>query len=195
MTRPLSVVADASYQEKPATVLLSPSASLTDADDTASGFLAAGQITAGSFHGDGDTLTIGGATSGTVTGITFLWDPTLHTMELTGASSPANYQALLQTVGIPIDERQSHRLQREFATDTDLVRIGWRGCYDHNDDDRYRSRERRAPGDGCCNRCVYRERNAGDDLAGRDRERRRQLSTWSSGLVELLAARLTAVMF
>ena len=91
------VVADANYQENAPPVLLSPSASLTDADDTELNF-AAVQITAGSFPGDGDTLTIGGATSGTVTGITFLWNPTLHALELTGASSPANYQALLQTV-------------------------------------------------------------------------------------------------
>ena len=94
---PALVVADASYQENADPVLLSPSASLTDADDTELNF-AAVQITAGSFPGDGDILTIGGATSGTVTGITFLWNPTLHALELTGASSAANYQALLQTV-------------------------------------------------------------------------------------------------
>ena len=33
-----------------------------------------------------------------MTGITFLWDPSLHALVLTGASSVANYQALLQTV-------------------------------------------------------------------------------------------------
>jgi hypothetical protein len=55
------------------------------------------QITAGSFPGDGDTLT-GGATSGIVNGITFIWNPTLHALVLTGASLVANYQALLQTV-------------------------------------------------------------------------------------------------
>ena len=94
---PALVVADATYQEDAAPVLLSPSASLTDADDTELNF-AAVQITAGSFPGDGDTLTVGGATSGTVTGITFLWDPTLHALVFTGASSVANYRALLQTV-------------------------------------------------------------------------------------------------
>jgi FG-GAP-like repeat len=56
------------------------------------------QITAGSFPGDGDTLTVGGATSGIVNGITFIWNPTLHALVLTGASLVANYQALLQTV-------------------------------------------------------------------------------------------------
>ena len=93
---PVLVVADATYQED-VPVLLSPSASLTDVDDTEFDF-AAVQITAGSFPGDGDTLTVNGATSGTLTGITFLWDPTLHALVLTGASSVANYQALLQTV-------------------------------------------------------------------------------------------------
>src|SRR4029077_12223396 len=34
----------------------------------------------------------------TVTGITFLWNPTLHALVFTGASLVANYQALLQTV-------------------------------------------------------------------------------------------------
>ncbi len=94
---PALVVADATYQENAAPVLLSPSASLTDADDTELNF-AAVQITAGSFPGDGDTLTVNGATSGTVNGITFTWNPTLHALVLTGASLVANYQALLQTV-------------------------------------------------------------------------------------------------
>ena len=93
---PVLVVADATYQED-VPVLLSPSASLTDVDDTELNS-AAVQIAAGSFPGDGDTLTVGGATSGTVTGITFLWDPTLHALVFTGASSVANYQALLQTI-------------------------------------------------------------------------------------------------
>ena len=56
------------------------------------------QITAGSFPGDGDILTVNGATSGMVTGITFTWNPALHALVLSGASLVANYQALLQTV-------------------------------------------------------------------------------------------------
>ncbi|HEY9378307.1 MAG TPA: hypothetical protein VIQ02_14580, partial [Jiangellaceae bacterium] len=92
---PALVVADATYQENAAPVLLSPSASLTDADDTELNF-AAVQITDGSFPGDGDTLTVGGDPSGT--GITFTWNPTLHALVFTGASSVAYYQALLQTV-------------------------------------------------------------------------------------------------
>ena len=94
---PALVVADANYQENAPRVFLSPSASLTDADDPELN-LAAVNITDGSFTDDGDTLTVGGATSGTVTGITFIWMPTLHALDFTGASSLANYQALLQTV-------------------------------------------------------------------------------------------------
>ncbi len=93
----LTVAVNATYQENAAAVSLSPALNLTDADDTELNF-AAVQITAGSFPGDGDTLTVNGATSGTVTGITFTWNPTLHALVLTGASSVANYQALLQTV-------------------------------------------------------------------------------------------------
>ena len=92
---PALVVADATYQEGAAPVLLSPSAGLTDADDTEL-TSAAVEIAAGSFPGDGDILTVGGDPTGT--GITFLWDPTLHALVFTGASSVANYQALLQTV-------------------------------------------------------------------------------------------------
>ena len=91
----LAVAVNATYQENALPVLLSPSASLTDADDTELNF-AAVQITAGSFPGDGDTLTVGGDPSGT--GITVTWDPALHALVLTGASSVANYLALLQTV-------------------------------------------------------------------------------------------------
>ena len=94
----ITVDPSATYVEDAAPVLLSPSASLADVDDTELNF-AAVHITAGSFPGDGDTLTVNGATSGTtVTGITFLWNPTLHALVLTGASSVANYQAVLQTV-------------------------------------------------------------------------------------------------
>jgi hypothetical protein len=91
----LAVAANATYQENGAAVSLSPALNLTDADDTELNS-AAVQITAGSFPGDGDTLTVGGDPSGT--GITFTWNPTLHALVLTGASSVANYQALLQTV-------------------------------------------------------------------------------------------------
>ena len=94
---PALVVADATYQENAAPVLLSPALSLTDADDTELNF-AAVKITAGSFPGDGDTLTVNGATSGTVTGITFAWNPTSHALILSGASLVADYHALLQTV-------------------------------------------------------------------------------------------------
>src|SRR4029079_16189383 len=94
----ITVDPSAAYVENAAAVVLAPSATLSDVDDTELNF-AAVHITAGSFPGDGDTLTVNGDTSGTtVTGITFLWNPTLHTLVLTGASSVANYQAVLQTV-------------------------------------------------------------------------------------------------
>src|SRR4029450_11504941 len=106
-------------------VSLSPSASLTDADDTELNF-AAVQITAGSFPGDGDTLTVGGDPSGT--GITFTWSPTLHALVLTGASSVANYQALLQTVqfqstrGDPLDfDASPQRTLTWFVSDGTAV--------------------------------------------------------------------------
>ena len=117
--------------------MLSPSAGLTDADDTEL-TSAAVQIAAGSFPGDGDTLTIGGVTSGIVTGITFLWDPTLHALVSTGASSVANYQALLQTVQFQSTSHNPADFGAESATDPDLVRIGWHGRHERNDDTRYR---------------------------------------------------------
>src|SRR5262245_5371082 len=94
---PALVVANATYQENAAPVLLSPSASVTDPDDTDLTFGAV-QITNGSFPGDGDVLSIAGATSGTSNGITFNWNPTFHTLFFSGASSVANYQALLQSI-------------------------------------------------------------------------------------------------
>ena len=92
-----SVVTNATFQENSAAVLLSPAVTLTDTDDTVlNGALV--RITDGSFPGDGDTLTVNGATSGTASGIAYLWNPTLHALVFTGASSVANYQALLQQV-------------------------------------------------------------------------------------------------
>src|SRR5262245_31483356 len=94
---PALSAANATYQENAAPVLLSPSASVTDPDDTELTFGAV-QITTGSFPGDGDVLSIAGATSGTSNGITFNWNPTFHTLFFSGASSVANYQALLQSI-------------------------------------------------------------------------------------------------
>ena len=59
----ITVDPSATYIENAAPVSLSPALDLTDADDTELNF-AAVQITAGSFPGDGDTLTVNGATSG-----------------------------------------------------------------------------------------------------------------------------------
>ena len=92
-----AVATNATFQENGAAVVPSPAITLTDADDTVlNGALV--RITDGSFPGDGDTLTVNGAISGTVDGINFLWNPTLHALAFTGASSVANYRALLQQV-------------------------------------------------------------------------------------------------
>src|SRR4029453_4578987 len=94
----LIVAANASFLENAAPELLSPSVDLTDLDDADLTF-ASVQITDGSFSGDGDVLTAGGLTSGTVTGIMFTWDATLHALIFNATSSVANYRALLQPGG------------------------------------------------------------------------------------------------
>jgi hypothetical protein len=77
--------------------VLAPLATLSDVDDTELNG-AVVTITDGSFPGDGDILSVGGVTSGTVNGITFVWMPMQHALVFGGASSVANYQALLQQV-------------------------------------------------------------------------------------------------
>ena len=86
----------AAYVENAAVTALAPLATLTDVDD-AEFSEAVVRITDGAIPGDGDTLTVGGLTSGTINGITFLWDAAEHALVFTGASSVANYQDLLRT--------------------------------------------------------------------------------------------------
>ncbi len=93
----ITVAPSAAYVENAAAVVLAPLATLSDVDDTQLNGAVVG-ITDGSFPGDGDTLTVGGATSGTVNGITFQWMPTQHVLVFGGASLVANYQALLGQV-------------------------------------------------------------------------------------------------
>ena len=93
----ITVDPSAAYVENAAAVVLAPTAALSDVDDTElHGALVS--ITAGSFPGDGDILSVGGVTSNTVNGITFVWMPAQHALVFSGASSVANYQALLQQV-------------------------------------------------------------------------------------------------
>ena len=93
----ITVDPSAAYVENAAAVVLAPTAALSDVDDTElHGALVS--ITAGSFPGDGDILSVGGVTSNTVNGITFTWMPAQHALVFSGASSVANYQALLQQV-------------------------------------------------------------------------------------------------
>ena len=93
----LIVAANAGFLENAAAVLLSPALDIADVDSGQLSF-AAVEISDGSFAGDGDALTVGGATSGSVNGITFSWFPALHSLVFNGGSSVANYQALLRTV-------------------------------------------------------------------------------------------------
>ena len=93
----LSVAENASYTENAAPITLSPSITLADADNATLAF-AAVRIADGSFTSDGDILTIGGATSGTVNGITFGWSAAAHALIFIGAAALADYQSLLQGV-------------------------------------------------------------------------------------------------
>src|SRR5262245_682083 len=93
----VAIQASATYVENTAAVALSPLAGVTDADDPQLTF-ASVEINQGSFSGDGDVLTIAGATSGAVGGVTFLWDPTLHTLVFNGAAPVATYQDLLRQI-------------------------------------------------------------------------------------------------
>ena len=93
----ITVDPSAAYVENAAAVVLAPLATLSDVDDTELNGAVVG-ITDGSFPGDGDILSVGGVTSNTVTGITWVWMPTQHALVFTGASPVANYQALLQQV-------------------------------------------------------------------------------------------------
>jgi hypothetical protein len=93
----ITVDPSAVYVENAAAVVLAPTAALSDADDTElHGALVS--ITGGSFPGDGDILSVGGVTSNTVNGITFVWMPAQHALVFSGASSVANYQTLLRQV-------------------------------------------------------------------------------------------------
>ena len=85
------------YVENAATVTLDPLAAVTDIDDAELSQVVI-QITSGGLPGDFLTAN-GGATGGTVDGITFNYDAAEHAMVLTGASSVLSYQNLLRTVG------------------------------------------------------------------------------------------------
>jgi hypothetical protein len=93
----ISVETTATYIENGTAIPLSPLAIVTDPDDTELEF-AAVLIEDGSFPGDGDELTINGATSGSVDGVTFQWDPTQHTLTLFGSAPVAVYQELLRNI-------------------------------------------------------------------------------------------------
>ena len=88
-------------------------------------------------------------------------------MVMTGASSVANYQDLLRTVGF----HSTSDNPTNFGADAIRI-LTWTvsdgdGDHDHDDDTRYPGRERCPAGDGCRNRGLYGERGAGRALAGR----------------------------
>jgi hypothetical protein len=93
----IAVDPSATYVEGGASVVLSPSVILADPDSSELSF-AVVRITAGSFAGDGDELSILGSTSGVLGGITWEWDPASHSLVLTGAATASAYQSLLQSV-------------------------------------------------------------------------------------------------
>ena len=176
---PALVVADATYQEGAAPVLLSPSADLTDADDTEL-TSAAVQITAGSFPGDGDILTVGGDPTGTWHHVPL--GPHTACVGLHRCEFGRELPGVVADGPISIDERQSHRLRRESATDPDVVRIGWHGRHDRNDDTRYRC-PRRSGGGGARRGRHHREHfdpraRGGRELVQQQRLRPRQRSRW-----------------
>ena len=94
---PAVVLEGTVYVENAATVTLDPLAAVTDLDDAELSQVVI-QITSGGLPGDFLTAN-GGATGGTVDGITFIYDTAEHAMVLIGASSVLNYQNLLRTVG------------------------------------------------------------------------------------------------
>ena len=81
------------------TVTLSPSVTVTDADDL---FLknATVSITAGTFAGDGDVLAINGATSGTLDSgsISFSYSSSTEALTLSGTDTLAAYQTALDSI-------------------------------------------------------------------------------------------------
>jgi hypothetical protein len=81
------------------TVTLSPALSVSDPDSlTLAG--ATVKITGGTFGGDGDVLSIAGATSGTLDAgaIAFSYDASAETLTLTGSDTFADYQTALDSV-------------------------------------------------------------------------------------------------
>lgn len=92
----LTVAESATYTENSPPLVLSPAVTLTDSDDTDLS-LASVRIVGGTFV-SGDMLTIGGATSGTVGGITFQWVEATRMLVMTGTGSIADYQSLLQGI-------------------------------------------------------------------------------------------------
>ena len=142
---PALAVADATYQEGAAPVLLSPSAGLTDADDTEFNS-AAVQIAAGSFPGDGDILTVGGDHHRHSDWHHVPLEPHTARVGLHRGEFGRELPGVVADGPISIDQRHPHSPRWQSATDPDLVRIGWHSRHDRNDDTQYRCRRRSGSG-------------------------------------------------
>jgi hypothetical protein len=92
-----NVATSQNYTEGGPTPILSTNVSVSDPDDLdlSSATVA---ITGGTFAGDGDTLGISGATSGTVSAISFSYNSSTETLTLSGADALPAYRALLDEV-------------------------------------------------------------------------------------------------
>src|SRR5262249_14775826 len=89
----LAGVASSIVSSPTSTVTLSPSVTITDADNNKMAS-ATVQITGGTFAGDGDVL----AATTTGTSITASYNAATETLTLTGSDTLANYQAVLDSV-------------------------------------------------------------------------------------------------
>ncbi|PSJ38893.1 beta strand repeat-containing protein [Allosphingosinicella deserti] len=94
---PAGIDNSGSYSEGGGALVLAPAALITDADDTDIES-ARVTITGGLIAGQ-DRLTVNGAITGTVNGITIAYNATTGVLTLTGTATLATYQAVLRQVG------------------------------------------------------------------------------------------------
>jgi hypothetical protein len=168
----LLVAASASFVENALPVLLSPALDITDADSSQLSF-AAVEISDGSFAGDGDTPDGRGRDQRQRQRHYVLLVPDAAFAGLQRRELGRELSGAAADRRIPVDQRQSHRLRRQPATDADMGGFGRHIGHDRDDDPRHHRRERRSARNGRCKRRIHRERIGSDDLASRDGERRR----------------------
>ena len=91
------VQSSAAFTPGGSAVQLSKALAVDDVDNTTL-FGATVRVSAGTFVGDGDALSVNGITSGTIGGITFSYNAGSETLSLTGTDTKANYQQVLEQV-------------------------------------------------------------------------------------------------